>query len=86
MESREVSKSDLDRLESWATTKCVTLNESKCHILHLGQGQPGYTRGRGRSSVFSVAVLGGNPCGRQVEAISHLIYTHPLPLPDTLCT
>lgn len=85
-ESREVSKSDVDRLESWATTKYMTFNKSKRQILHPGQGHPGYTRGRGRSSASPVTVLGRNPWGKQVEAISHPIYAHPLPLADTLCT
>ena len=33
---------DLDRLESWAITICIKLKKSKCWVVHLGRGNPGY--------------------------------------------
>ena len=43
LKGREILQRDLDRLESWAITSRVKFHRSKCWILHLGWGNPGYT-------------------------------------------
>ncbi|GAB0191988.1 mitochondrial enolase superfamily member 1 [Grus japonensis] len=42
LKSREAIERDLAGLESWAITNRMKFN-SKCHALHLGQDNPGYT-------------------------------------------
>lgn len=51
LKGREALQKDLDRLESWAITNHMKLNKSKCWILYLGRGNPGYTHKPGGGQV-----------------------------------
>jgi len=42
---RERDLDNLDKLEGWTITSCMKLCNSKCQILHLGWGNPGYMYG-----------------------------------------
>lgn len=39
-EGQTVIQRDLDRLEQWCQMILMSLNKSKCEILHLGRGNP----------------------------------------------
>ncbi|KAK4816992.1 LOW QUALITY PROTEIN: hypothetical protein QYF61_025912 [Mycteria americana] len=56
LEGRVALQGDLNRLESWAITKCMKFNKSKCWILHLGWGDPGYTYKLGDERLESSSV------------------------------
>ena len=43
LEGRESLQRALDRLESWAVTNGIKFKNSRCQVLHLGRGNPGYT-------------------------------------------
>jgi len=42
LEGRQALQRDLGRLQRCANTSCIKFNKSKCHVLHLGEGNPGY--------------------------------------------
>jgi len=56
LEGREALQRDLDKLEGWATTKCMKFNKSMCQILHLGRGNPEYTYRQGDERLESSPV------------------------------
>lgn len=41
-EGKEALQRDLDKIENWAIASCMKFKKSKCCILHLGRGNPGY--------------------------------------------
>ena len=64
LESREALQRDLDKLEGWAVTNCMKFNKTKCHILHLGQNNPGYTCSLGDERLES------SPTDRELGALA----------------
>jgi len=42
LEGREALQRDVHKLEGCAVTDCMKFNKSKCWILHLREGNPGY--------------------------------------------
>jgi len=49
----ELSCRDLDKLESWTITNCMTFNKSKGWILHVGRGDTGCTYRLGNETLES---------------------------------
>lgn len=42
LDGREVLQKDVDKLRGWAINNHTVFNKSKCCIMHLGWGNPGY--------------------------------------------